>query len=723
MSDWGIGIGLKGLYGSQNFAEKRKEEQQTMQLYTQQIEKDKLAEEAAQLRQQQYDEKISAFSDKLLAPDRDRINKKAGILSLRIREELKMHGGNMSKFLAAGGHTMMEDYKNGVIKSEEASAYLDNKKNSDLILQLQTSGKGHLVTKKDLNNFKSYGTKGEGKITYSGMLNEVKLPDSDMYEYGQDIPAEDILEMNRVQIEGNYSIDFPDSPQPTDYDLKVYTAQNYGGKGKNWQRTQNINQEANRHAEQMAKTQADYLTEIYKANIKGSGNKNSRTYKDDDGNEVEVNNTTGNIVKNPDDKTQKGTGGFTRLYSQEVQRAIGRQPQNMTVNDLYDKKGNIKEFHSADFKKISKPLAKGFLTAQDQATAENVPLIDISDKGAKKGSIMYWAQGKIYNSFEPVGARQVYGANDMKLVKTFLGGNVVIDEANRKLTDWVPNDNSYMANGVRIVDSDDNVDKEFYKGNYKVKGVVSVMTAANAETNSETIVMNMMDGDKIHAKNKSKQMAKYGNSPMKNKMAMVMENEYGVQFYQLMDTDAPSTNNIHKALGEYDDLVDITEDAYNQNNTQNANLQQKNVAEQETKQYWDTMEGNTEVWKNIPNEVTRFSQDNTYSPVRVNLFKTFYSGLARSKNMNGVGDVATFSTNPLTSLSNEITEYDKEGFKFRKNQNTVQNLSEMVADSTNSDETIVTALINYSSEKHPKDLPQLQSWLENVKYLNKERAK
>jgi hypothetical protein len=723
MSDWGIGIGLKGLYGSQNFAERKKAEQETMQLYTQQVEKDKLAEEAAQLRQQQYDEKISAFSDKLLAPDRDRINKKAGILSMRIREELKMHGGNMGKFLAAGGHTMMEDYKNGVIKSEEASAYLDNKKNSDLILQLQTSGKGHLIAKRDMNAFKSYGEKGEGKITYSGMLNEVKLPDADLYEYGSKIPAKDILEQNRLQIYGNYKMEYPDAPEPSDYDLEVYTDQNYGGKGKEWQRAEAIKHEANRHAEQMAKTQADYLAEIYKANMKGSG-RNSKTYKDADGNEIEIDNATGQIVKNPDDKTLKGVGGFTRLQSQEVQRAFGRQPQNITINELYDPKtGELKEFHSEDFKRISKPLSKGFLTAQDQATAENVPLIDIADKGAKKGSLMYKAQGLVYNSFEPVGAREIYGSSTMKLAKTFLGSNVTVDEANKKVTNWAPNDSSYMANGVRVADSDDQVDKEYYKGDYKVKGIVSVMTAANAETGSETIVMNQMDGDKVHKKNKSSQMGKYGNSPIKHKMAMVMENEYGVQFYQLMDADSPSTNNIHTALGVNDDLVDITEDAYNQNNTEKSSLQQKEVAKQETKQYWDAIEGNTQVWQNIPNEVARFSHDNTYSPIRVNLFKTFYSGVARSRGMNSVEDVASFSTNPLTSLSSEISEYDKEGFRFKKGPNTFQSLSEMIKDSTNSDELIVSAIINYSQQKHPEDVAHLQSWLENVKYLNKERVR
>ena len=726
MSDWGIGIGLKGLYGSQNFAERKKAEQETMQLYTQQVEKDKLAEEAAQLRQQQYDEKISAFSDKLLAPDRDRINKKAGVLSMRIREELKMHGGNMGKFLAAGGHSMMEDYKNGVIKSEEASAYLDNKKNSDLILQLQSSGKGHLITKRDLNNFKSYGEKSEGKITYSGMLNEIKLPDADGYEWGQKIPAKDILRLNKLQAYGNYKMEYPDAPEPTDYDLEVYIDQNYGGVGKEWQRAEAIKREENRHQEEVSKQQADYLVGMAKAAASGKGHK---TYKDEDGNTVEMDANgqmvSRNGVKNPDYKDAKGVGGFTRSMTEEIQRGIGRNPK-LTVNDWYDAKGNKKAgILSPDFLKVSSPIDVEYFTGTDMPTKEkqkwgiDINGVDNSEKGT-------WARSMaetFHDQYVPANARQVFKEVTGTALPYFLGGNVKYDSANKTVTGWKPNSETFMANGVQIKNNDDPTDLESYAGDYTVKGIISVGTTKGTGKGKlgggELIVMDQMNGKTVHKRNALTQKEEYGGSGIEQKLAVVLENKNGDQFYQTVGINDHSMAQLMKTLKDKDNIADLSEAKFNKQNSVDYNKSQNDGAVQDTKAYWDELANNKTVWQNIPREVAKFSANGEYNNARVNLFKTFHVAVAMADGETSTAALKNYTTNPSMALSTEIEEYDKAGFKYNG-----QNLSEMIKDLSHSDEEIITALINFSGQTgNDGDIPMLQAWLENAKYLNKVRTK
>ena len=87
----------------------------------------------------------------------------------------------------------MSEYRNGVINSEEASQYIDNKKNMERILDMQSKGLGHLINPIDMYNLNQYHKNGEGKISFTGSLNEIEMLPPESVEWGEEITADKIL--------------------------------------------------------------------------------------------------------------------------------------------------------------------------------------------------------------------------------------------------------------------------------------------------------------------------------------------------------------------------------------------------------------------------------------------------------------------------------------------------------------------------------------------------
>ena len=98
MSDWGIAIGLQGLYGKSNYIERNRTEMATLSAMGAEKERGDAMKEQAQLKEQAYMEEISKFSDTLLGPDRDKINEKAKFLQARMKEKISYYGGDMQEF-------------------------------------------------------------------------------------------------------------------------------------------------------------------------------------------------------------------------------------------------------------------------------------------------------------------------------------------------------------------------------------------------------------------------------------------------------------------------------------------------------------------------------------------------------------------------------------------------------------------------------------------------
>ena len=231
---------MSGLASSANNSEKTKNEFATLSMLKQQMDAEQLSQEQAQLKEQAYQEAIQKQAETLLGPDKERLLKKAKELSMTVRERMSLYGGDMKRFFADGGHRAMADYKDAVINSPEAISFKENSKNMAMILEAQSKGLGHLINPYDLGNMLDF-QKGIGKkVTYTGLMNQLNMPDPNAYDWGVEIPVEDIIAKNKFAIMANYKMANPDyEGEPSDMELKAWAKTTYGGlKGTNAQRLQ-----------------------------------------------------------------------------------------------------------------------------------------------------------------------------------------------------------------------------------------------------------------------------------------------------------------------------------------------------------------------------------------------------------------------------------------------------------------------------------------------------
>ena len=223
--NWAIGQGYSNLMDSTNKRESAKNELGTLQMLDQQMKSDRQEKETNDLKEQAYYEQISKFSDTLLGPDKKRINEKAGALAAIVREQIKSNGGDMGKFFANGGHRILGEYKSALTNSDEAIDFQENKKNMDKLVEMQMKGFGHKISARDLANLDAYQRDGKGKVTYSGMYNDIDIPDPERFAKGEKISARMILaeKQNRTKYIGNYKLDFPDATfPPAEAELERY---------------------------------------------------------------------------------------------------------------------------------------------------------------------------------------------------------------------------------------------------------------------------------------------------------------------------------------------------------------------------------------------------------------------------------------------------------------------------------------------------------------------
>lgn len=231
----GTNIGLTGLT---HRIDKRARDQENLTMLSQLYEmkqNEELKEQEAALIEQQYYKAIRDEADKMLAGDRKRINEKSKAIQAQIKQQIKAFGGSRSKFMANGGMAMLGDYSNDLLGSEEVATYKQNKVNLEKLLDAKAKGMGHLIPMADQNSLDAYGRNGVGTITYSGLKNEVELPDPNSLVFGTYAsPGEILLQgQNYSKILANYKIDNPDDPiefddPKTQYDkLHQYTALNY----------------------------------------------------------------------------------------------------------------------------------------------------------------------------------------------------------------------------------------------------------------------------------------------------------------------------------------------------------------------------------------------------------------------------------------------------------------------------------------------------------------
>lgn len=240
------GIRNQGLIGLTHQAGKREAARHDLNVLTQlhhMKKEEEREEQAAALAEQQYYENLRSEADKLLSGDRKKINEKAKSIQSEIRKNIKLFGGSRKKFLANGGLSMISDYKNQVLNSEEFQIYKENKINMERILDVKQKNLGHLLTPQDQLALENYERNGHGRITYSGLMNEIEIPDSNLFDYGTEISELDILATgsNKMKLIANYMLEFPNAnPEEltTPRLLAYINAKGYGGRGSNISRLQ-----------------------------------------------------------------------------------------------------------------------------------------------------------------------------------------------------------------------------------------------------------------------------------------------------------------------------------------------------------------------------------------------------------------------------------------------------------------------------------------------------
>jgi len=239
------GLGSAGLMGLTHNANKRESARADLQTYSQMYAL-KQAEDAknqqAIAQEQAYYDQIRAQADELLAPDKKRINEKAKSIQAEIRSKIKLFGGNTSKFMSNGGMQMIGDYKNNVLNSDELAIFKQNKINLERIIDAKNKNLGHRLTPQDQMSLEQYEKTGRGEITYSGLMNEIEIPESNLFDYGTQISPLDIVMTgsNKMKLLNNYMLENPDKEPPNPETKEGMLAlvsyahtKGYGGRGSN----------------------------------------------------------------------------------------------------------------------------------------------------------------------------------------------------------------------------------------------------------------------------------------------------------------------------------------------------------------------------------------------------------------------------------------------------------------------------------------------------------
>lgn len=366
-------------------AQKEKEDQQSLA--------------AQELESKQYAE-ISEKASQLLEPDRNKIRSASLELQKKIRSKIEEYGSRKA-FFAAGGASLLAQYKNDLLTSEETTSYFDNKKNMEALIRLKESGKGHLISSIDLQNMQAYEQGIGTKITYSGMKSEIPIPE-EYFDYGVNIPAENILHYkdNYMAIYGNWLIENPDKTELTGKDLEeqllAYTMRNHSGRGLN---------EFNRKAEAAAravKAEKDAVTRA------GTG-------------------------EQEDDIPDSWVASANEVFTNAKARGA------ITINNLMNPVNYSKELAMKD-KNFSEVI--GSITPYDAAVS-NFTSGNFIDKLAKKGSR---ALG-IDNKYRIAGAFVVPG-NKTALAKSIYQNEKGVSEINLNLNSA----EFYSPNGEKLTD-------------------------------------------------------------------------------------------------------------------------------------------------------------------------------------------------------------------------------------------------------------------------------
>lgn len=481
------------------------------------IQADRQAEVQAQIQEQQFYEQIYNMSDQLLEKDRKQINRKTLQAQQQIRQHLKERGGSRKSFMQSGGMTILNDIKNGIIRSDEAIRYEENKKNLAKILEAKEKGMGHLLSPRDLRTLEDYENNEDGAaITYSGLMSEIELPPSNAFDYGTNIPMNNIInfKQNKMKILTNYKINNPDKPDPSDAQLEAFAREmGYGGVGtnENQLRQQLAAQKKAREYERTKPTKP----EVEKKSFLNNFTTFTTQLKDT---------SVSSLIENPNGIIEEMKKGGNKAANQLMKNENKLMSRNRSLG-----KERTSSWNPADF--LLEPIREGL----DYLTQDMMGLKDS------------------YNVALPPSTLN-------KLNAIVFDGHEI---ANGQVSEFEPSPDHFKANGTRV-------DKgEFDKGTYKIRGTVTGFrsTAKDGKRKGQDILlMNAYDDDGTYDEKSTRKI--YQNedgtiSDAEAKMGMytVLENEYGDLVYVPLEIERYTVmqNIMANAIMEDDDITEVVD--------------------------------------------------------------------------------------------------------------------------------------------------------------------
>lgn len=577
MSEGLSSLGRIGLTHNVNKREAARQDMATMNQLYQMKKQQELEEQQAALMEQQYYEQIRKQADEMLVGDRKIINEKAKSLQGQIREQIKAFGGSRAKFMASGGMAMIGDYTNDLLNSDEVARFKENKKNLEILLDIEQKQLGHLLSDRDRMALDEYRKYGRGTITYSGLKNQVEMPPSDSIWMDQYATGLDILLYgeNYMKILGNFAIDKPDWRDPeTGLGIESLPLDKQRRELLAYTIAQGWTQRGTRQ-----RPNYGYGT--------GTGNKTGTTTADQD-------------------KTLTKSGVLRMVFMPEINQDITLTEMNEMAlsNDKY-------KFVKGYF---------GGVPYNEKGEVDETILRSVAKYGANVISLGIWdPDGN--NNYTPRGAQKL---NQSMAVPLFKTQNGPLDVVNMEIENFDAQNasNLYYANGVPVKEKED-----VKNGKYKVKGAFlgyEIMLQGESH-----LAVNAVDEDgKLNEKRNSTMYMTEGSAEEpKGRLAMyvALESSDGKTLYQKVDyggMEQESTlgdyigkeaNNLADQYTEAKANKDLKDSAYQQ-----ATATQLGKAKLEVQnEYFDTN-------PYFNNMVSAYNKYNQGGEMRKNLMKSFY---------------------------------------------------------------------------------------------------
>jgi len=517
--------GLLGLRQNINTAESGMRELGVLERMDQRIQTDRNAEVLAQQQEQLMFEQMYEKAGTFLEKDRKNMNKRIAKSQATLRNHLASTGGSRKDFMEQGGIAVMNDIKNGIMRSDEAITMNENQKNLAKILEADAKGLGHLISPNDRRSVEQYNEmESGGKISFNGMMAEITIPKGDGFDYGTQIPLANIMshESNMMKLIHNYAIAHPDSHKLDPYNrmedrlalIHFAKEMGYGGVGTN---TINIGEENRRRKAYNNKSNTEsYYSWVAQANDVTASVRTNLQIKDImAGGEYE-----GGVMN-----SLYKTNPTSKMLFSEKSKLVAKNRSASEAGSLWNRKGPS-SIEPGSYVK------EGFGEVWDKFFADDVGL---------KDSYEFMPLSKMDI------AQLLYPAANADGTKP---GYIY---ENGMLSEWEPNEKVFRSDGTKLVGQNKPKSGQL-KGQYKIKGTYTALKQkAGSDDGEDSLLIDVYDSDGKVNKTKTAEIdkmvaGKNGGSGIQMTYVMALEAEDGGDlYYQEIDISSPQMRAI---LGE-----------------------------------------------------------------------------------------------------------------------------------------------------------------------------